>query len=127
MAASLDVGYQLLNPLQSSEHRFTRIANIGSLAHWQAFFFCKFELILSTIQLQISNSRLMNDRYGTKMDTTRDLASLYQICKEHLTELQALSNKEVTYYAFILNCVSRSGEFDSRVRPFRHNAVIFYG
>ncbi|CAK8676614.1 unnamed protein product [Clavelina lepadiformis] len=41
-----------------------------------------------------SSGRHVADRYGAKLDITRDLASLYQICKEHLSELQALSNKE---------------------------------
>nr|CAB3265445.1 ras GTPase-activating protein 1 [Phallusia mammillata] len=36
------------------------------------------------------------DRFGSKMDTSRDLASLFQICKEHLPELQTLSNKEAS-------------------------------
>ena len=44
--------------------------------------------------VQMPSSRHMG--YGVKIDTTRDLASLYQICKDHLTELQVLSNKEVS-------------------------------
>nr|XP_002127238.1 ras GTPase-activating protein 1 [Ciona intestinalis] len=32
--------------------------------------------------------------YGPKSDITRDLASLHQICKDHIPELQALSTKE---------------------------------
>jgi len=35
------------------------------------------------------------DRFGPKMDIARDLASIYQICTEHKSELQLLSTKEV--------------------------------
>lgn len=47
-------------------------------------------------QSQLHNMRPVNDRFGAKIETARDLASLYQICKDHLSELQSLSNREVS-------------------------------
>jgi len=41
----------------------------------------------------LSNNRPAS-LYGLESDITRDLASLYQFCKEHLQDLQIMSNKE---------------------------------
>ena len=80
-------------------------------------------LAFQFVSFQLSNNRPAS-LYGLESDITRDLASLYQFCKEHLQDLQIMSNKEVSDMMFLVRRLIKCYILGLPEAAFRYYSII---